>query len=122
MKNANRAKVLETIVVIMTGMLVLWLFFKVKILITLAVVVGLIGAFVPSLARWIHWAWYKLAEGMGFVMSKVLLSLVFYVFLFPIALLYRMGNKDHLQLKKKPDTYWTLRNHQYTGRDLENSW
>lgn len=113
---------LETIVVIMTGMLVLWLFFKVKILITLAVVVGLIGAFVPSLARWIHWAWYKLAEGMGFVMSKVLLSLVFYVFLFPIALLYRMGNKDHLQLKKKPDTYWTLRNHQYTGRDLENSW
>lgn len=122
MKTTNRAKELETCIVIMTGLLVFWLIYKVKILITLAVVIGLIGAFIPSIARWIHWAWYKLADALGFVMSKVLLSVVFFIFLFPIAVVARMFNKDHLQLKRKPDTYWTSRGHKYSGKDLEQSW
>lgn len=113
---------METSVVIMTGLLIFWFIFKVKVLVTIAVLVGLIGAFIPSLAHWIHWAWYKLADAMGFVMSKVLLSVVFFVFLLPIAILYRMFSKDNLQLKKKTDTYWTSRGHKYSAKDLEQTW
>lgn len=113
---------METCLVIATGLLVIWFFKPVKGLIIAAAVVGFIGAFIPSLAKWINWFWYKLAEVMGFVMSKVLLSIVFYVFLFPIALIYRMTKKDTLQLKKKSDTYWTSRSHSYSSKDLEQVW
>jgi hypothetical protein len=122
MQNMNREKHLETCLVIATGLLVIWFFKPVKGLIIAAAVVGFIGAFIPSLAKWINWFWYKLAEVMGFVMSKVLLSIVFYVFLFPIALIYRMTKKDTLQLKKKSDTYWTSRSHSYSSKDLEQVW
>ncbi len=112
----------QTCLVIMTGLLVLWFIYSVKWLVTAAVVIGLIGAFVPIAAKGINWAWYKLAEGMGWVMSKVLLSVVFYLFLFPIALIARLFSKDTLQLKRRPDTYWTQRDHEYSSKDLENGW
>ena len=106
----------------MTGLLVFWWIKRIDVLIIIAIATGVIGAFIPFLAKWIDWAWYKLAEGMGWVMSKVLLSVVFYVFLFPIAMLARISKKDVLQLKKKPDSYWTEREHQYSGKDLDNAW
>ena len=59
----------------------------------LNIVVGVVGAFIPSLAKWVDWAWYKLSEVMGWVMSRVMLSLVFFVFLFPVALLSRVFGK-----------------------------
>lgn len=120
--NNSREKQLETCLVIATGLMVIWYFTRKDALIYAAIAVGLIGAFVPALAKWVHWAWYKLAEGMGWVMSKVILTLVFYLFLFPISILYRLSNKDLLQLKRKTKGYWTERNHAYTAKDLENMW
>lgn len=113
----------ETCLVIATGILVIYLLHPAKPLIYSAIALGVIGAFVPLLAKWVDWAWYKLAEVMGWVMSKVMLSLIFFVFLFPVALLSRVfGKKDSLQLKKKSGSYWTERNHVYEGKDLENVW
>lgn len=112
----------ETCLVIMTGLLVFWMIYQVKVLVTIAIAIGIIGAFIPTLAGWIHWVWYKIADVMGWVMSKVLLSAIFFLFLFPLALIYRMFNKDNLQLKKKPDSYWTNRQHAYSAKDLENVW
>ena len=118
----ERQKQLETCLVISTGLIVFWFIYGAKILLTIALVIGLIGVFVPALAKWVNWAWYKLADVMGFVMSKVLLSIVFFVFLFPVALLAKLFKKDTLQLNKKPDTYWTERKHQYSAKDLEEVW
>lgn len=112
----------ETCLVIMSGLLVFWLIYQVKVLVTIALAIGLIGAFLPSIAKWVHWAWYKLADVMGWVMSKVLLSAIFFLFLFPIALLYKLTGKDTLQMKKKAGSYWTGRNHKYSAKDLENTW
>ena len=118
----NRAKQLETCLVIATGLMVFWLIFKKPELIYVAIALGVIGAFMPFLAKWVAWVWYKIAEVMGYIMSRVLLSLVFFVFLFPISVIYRMFNKDALQLKKKGNSYWTERDHSYSAKDLENAW
>jgi hypothetical protein len=87
-----------------------------------AVALGLIGMFFDFLAEKIHWAWMKLAEGIGWVMSKVILSIVFYVFLLPFALLSRLTGSNNLQLKKKGDSYYHTRNHVYRNNDLEKVW
>ena len=120
----NRQKNLETCLVIATGLLLFWLIYEAKPLIIAAFVIGLIGVFFDTVAGWITWVWYKIAEVMGGIMSKVLLSLVFFGFLAPIAFLYRIFNKDTLQLKKKGNTgsYWTERSHTYQKKDLEQMW
>lgn len=123
MKTTHNGDYRETALVIVSGLLVFWFIYEIKILLYIALVIGLIGAFVPSVSKLINWAWYKLAEGMGWIMSKVILSVVFFIFLFPIALLSRIfGKRDPLNLKRPSDSTWVERNHGYTGKDLENMW
>lgn len=121
-ENMDKIRIKDTCLVIASGLLVFWLLYKVDLLIYVAIAVGVIGAFIPFLAKWLDWAWYKLAEGMGWVMSKVILSIVFFVFLFPIAQIAKLSRKDSLQLKRRNSTYWTSRDHQYAARDLDNAW
>ena len=64
----------------------------------------------------------QIGGGDGYIMSRVLLSIVFFLILFPISLVYRMFNKDTLQLKRKEGSYWTERDHKFTGDDLKQVW
>lgn len=60
---------------------------------------------------------------MGWVMSKVILSIIFYLFLFPIALLARLFGNNPMRLKKSSESsYYVDRNHTYSSGDLENPW
>jgi hypothetical protein len=123
----NREKELEIILTICVGLLVIYFATKQqhRWLITLSIGLGIIGAFSKLLTAKIAWAWMKLGEAMGFVMSKVVLSLIFFLFLIPIAMLTRLfsRSKDSLQLKKiSGSSYYFERNHTYTAKDLENTW
>jgi hypothetical protein len=119
----KREKVLETMLAISLGLVVLSVVFHARMLIGIAVIVGIIGLFIKPLAEKIAWLWVKLAEGLGFVTSKILLSLVFFLVLVPVALLHRLSVKNHLQLKRSTDeTYYVVRNHRYTPKDFENTW
>jgi hypothetical protein len=118
----EKIKQKETILTIVLGLLVIYLVKKAKILLWIIFGVGLSGLFSDYLTEKIHWLWMKISHIMGSVMSKVLLSIIFYVFLFPIALLARMSNKNILQLKKSSGSYYAERNHAYKKEDLENIW
>lgn len=123
---ATREKELETILTLCVALVVLFFVTKKQhaYYLTLSVLLGLIGMFSKYLTAKISWAWLKLGELMGSVMSKVILSAVFFVFLFPIALLARLFSKNNsLQLKKATaDTYYFTRNHKYVAKDLDNVW
>lgn len=119
----NERKHQETILVISAGLLVFYYFFRdLTWLVWGALTLNLIGAFLPKIAGYISWAWFKLAEGMGFVMSKVILSLVFYIFLFPIAMLSKLFTHKDFLLKKDSITTWHDKNHTYRSDDLEKMW
>ena len=122
----SRAKDLETILTICVFLVIIFLFGKAhhKYFLTLSVLLGLTGMFSKYLTAKISWAWWKLSELMGAVMSRVILSIIFFVFLVPIAFLSRLfSKKDNLQLKKTTgDTYYISRNHLYETKDLENGW
>lgn len=87
-----------------------------------AVILGLTGMFLENISRHIHRVWFKLAEAMGFVMNKLILGLVFFVFLLPFSLLKKLGSTDVLQRKPGSKTLFTIRNHTYTPRDFEKTW
>ncbi len=123
---STREKELETILTLCVSLAVLFFITKKQhaYYLTLSIVLGLIGMFSKYLTSKISWAWLKLGEMMGAVMSKVILSAVFFLILFPIALLSRLFSKsNNLQLKKpSTDSYYFTRNHEYEAKDLENVW
>jgi ABC-type multidrug transport system fused ATPase/permease subunit len=119
-QNQDRYK---TILVIVTGLLVIAMIFKISWLITVAMLIGIVSAFIPVAAKGIEWFWLKLAMGLGWVNSRILLSLVYFLFLLPIAWLSRFFTKDPLTLRnRKTSSLFSDRNHLYTKKDLENIW
>lgn len=117
----NDSSTPKTQLVIVTGLLVLaWLFGSIY-LVYAAGVVGLLS-FVPPIGHRLVWGWYKLAEGLGWVNSRVLLSIVYYVVVTPIAVLFRLFGNDPLLLKDKKGSIYNYREHTYSKEDLENPW
>jgi len=123
---ATREKELETILTLCVVLVIIFFVTKKQhaYYLTLSVILGLIGMFSKLLTSKISWAWLKLGELMGAVMSKVILSLIFFVFLFPVAMLSRAfsRSKNSLQLQKEESSYYFTRNHKYEAKDLENVW
>ncbi len=109
--------------VIVTGMLVLYFIFKSQYFLIAGVAVGVISIAIPAGGDLIVKGWYKIAEILGAINGKILLSLVFFVVLFPVAMLAKIGKKNPLSLKKEDnDSVFVERNHKYTPKDLEQVW
>lgn len=118
----KKEKSLETILVLVLALLIFYWFSKRPYLLSAAIILGAIGILVPALAKKIHWAWMKLSQAMGYVMSKVLLTFIFVVFLLPLSLLSRAFGKNTLKLKGGQPSYFKVRNFTYTRESLENVW
>ena len=85
--------------------------------------IGLLSLISGFVAKWIEWAWLKLALGLGWVNSRILLSVIYFVFLLPIAWVSRLFTKDPLKLKAKTaSSLYNVRDHEYKKEDLENIW
>ncbi|MCB0795339.1 MAG: hypothetical protein KDB88_11435 [Flavobacteriales bacterium] len=113
----------ETMLAISTGMLVLYFIFDKPWMVVVAAVAGGIGLLFPMLAHVITKGWLKLAQALGWFNGRVLLSLVFFVVLTPIALLRRMGKSDSLVLRpRREGSLWTVRDHTYVPEDLKDPW
>lgn len=111
----------KTQLVIVTGLLVLGAIFQEEAFAYAALLIGVLS-FISPIGSRIVWAWYKLAEGLGWFNSRVLLSVVYYGIVTPIALLFRLFGNDPLLLKDKKGSMYNFRDHTYTKEDLENPW
>lgn len=117
----NDSSTPKTQLVIVTGMLVLaWIFGSIYFVYA-AGIIGL-SSFISPIGNRIVWAWYKLAEGLGWFNSRVLLTLIYYLIVTPIALLFRLFGNDPLLLKDIKGSMFNFREHSYTKEDLENPW
>lgn len=66
--------------------------------------------------------WFGLSHVMGAVMSKVLLSVVFFLVVTPMGLLRKAMGKDPMQtraFKKDTGSVFKTRDHLFTGKDIE---
>ncbi len=84
----------------------------------------ILGAIVPLLLKPIYLIWMTFAAIIGWVMTRVILSVVFYFIITPIGILTRILGKDFLALKKvKSDSYWNSRDSDYeTNQDYEKQY
>jgi hypothetical protein len=69
-----------------------------------------VGALFPGLLRPFHGPWMKFAEILGYVNTRILLGLFFFVGVTPTGLLMRLAKKDPMErsFKRKGEaSYWT---------------
>jgi hypothetical protein len=117
---SNSAK---TVLIISIGFTVVFLLFESKWALNTAIIVGLLGIISNKICDVIDFLWMKLAKVLSFIVPNILLSIIFYLFLFPIAVLSRLfGNKTGLQLKKRPGSLWIERNTQVEKVSFEKMW
>jgi hypothetical protein len=69
---------------------------------------GLAGLARPSLLRWLFVGWMKVAFPLNWIVSELVLALIFYVVLTPLALFFRLVGRDALDLKVSAGraSYW----------------
>jgi Saxitoxin biosynthesis operon protein SxtJ len=119
----KREKHLETILVLVFALGIFYWVSPNSILLVVAGILAFIGIFIPILSEKIHWAWMKLAHAIGFVMSKVLLTLVYLLILLPLAFLSKaFGKKTDIRLKPGFGSNFVDRNFTYTKDSMENTW
>ena len=112
----------STILVISMGLLVLHLIFFWQWAAIVALMVGVVGIVSTFLSKKIEWGWMKLSKFMGYIISNILLSIVFFLFLFPISLLSKMFIKDPLMLSKEYSTYFIDINKEMDKKNFEKIW
>ena len=69
------------------------------------------GLIIPIILKPIYIVWMTFAVILGWFMTRVILSLLFYVIITPIGLVLRIFGKDFLELKKQSvqGSYWNQR-------------
>ncbi len=70
-----------------------------------------LGLTVPLILKPVYRVWMALAVVLGFVMTRVILTLVYYLVMTPIGLIMRLLGKDPLHRKPDPKaaSYWIER-------------
>jgi len=112
----------STILVIVVGFTLLGLLSHKTGLIWTGCCVGILALASSIIEHWIVWVWNKIAHILGTINSKLLLTLTFFLILVPLSLLKKLFSKtDSLKLKQPTDTMWTIRDHQYTKEDLQET-
>jgi hypothetical protein len=77
----------------------------------------------PSVYKPVGKLWFGLSHVLGTVMSKIVLSILFFILVTPLGLARRLLGSDALQLKKwKKDhsSVFKVRNHTFTASDIQH--
>jgi len=120
---APKSNPTQTVLVITVGFLILYLVFRQISLLYISVGVGIVGLLSSYLRNKIEWLWFKLTHLLSLIVPNILLGIVFYIILTPIAFFANLsGKKDTLQIKKPKDSAFVTLNKKFTAADLNNPW
>ncbi len=117
----NKTNPKSTVLVISMGFLVIHLFTAIPFFLYIAAAVGILGLFEP-MSKIIDKLWMGLAKILSYIIPTILLSLIFYLILCPLALASRIVNKDPLMLKSGYESYWVADEMEPDKESLEKPW
>ncbi|TVR13120.1 MAG: hypothetical protein EA391_14490 [Balneolaceae bacterium] len=113
----------KTVLTITTALLVVYLFTGWQWTIWTGVILGVAALFSKTASGFIHSGWMKLAYLLSLIIPKILLTIIFYFILLPLALISRIVNKEPaLKLRNNSDTMYTERMKTFTKEDFEKPW
>jgi len=77
----------------------------------IGITLSLIAIAIPSVLKPVYWMWMIFATILGWIMTRVILSILFYIVFSPIGLILRLFGKQFIELQwnKESSTYWNYR-------------
>ena len=102
--------------------LVAWYFRGQNVLVIVAMVLHVVNMTNPRLFRPAAVVWFRLSHALGFVVSRLALTIIFFGVVTPIGVIRRALGADAMQLKAFKagrGSVMDRRDHAYTGRDIE---
>ncbi len=122
-KTKKKGNPVTTMLVISMGLVVIYMKTQLQWLLNIALIIGLIGIFSTYLSSLIDIAWMKLAKLLSFIVPNILLSLVFFAFLYPLSLISKIfSKKDSLMLSPGRTTTFETVNKTFNKEIFEKSW
>ncbi len=113
----------QTVLVICTGLVLVYFIFDVRWVLYVAFGLGLLSILSTWISLKVEWVWFKLTYLLSLIVPNVLLGLIFFLFLTPIAFLASLfAKKDSFLLKKPENSAYQVINKKYNAGDLENPW
>lgn len=79
-----------------------------QLFITVGTILFILGVAIPVVLNPIYWAWMIFVTILGWFMTRLILSLLFYVIITPIGLISRFSGKQFLELRWdiSRSSYW----------------
>lgn len=89
-------------------------------LISIAAVLSVLSVVAPSLLRPVYRGWMRFGEVLGWINTRIILTLVFFLVVTPIGLLMRLFGRSPMEPARRGDSYWSdVEPHSYGDRHVE---
>ena len=102
--------------------LILVIITKIFLFNVIALVLLIINMTIPAFYKPVAIIWFGLSHLMGTIVSKIILSVIFYVLVTSVGLIRRFAGYDQLQLKKwkkNSSSVFTIRDHTFQPDDID---
>ena len=74
----------------------------------------------PRSLRYVHWIWIRIGFVLGWINSRIVLTILFFVVILPMGLLMRAFGRDPVSRKLDPDaTTYRIRSRERTRENME---
>ena len=113
----------DTGMVVVLLLLILGHLLKLPLLYTIAIPVLIITIVLLVVFKPLAFIWFGLALLLGFIMSRIILSLIFFILVFPTGLIRKLLGKDSLSLKlwkKGKESVFKKREYTFVSEDIKN--
>lgn len=119
----QKSEPIKTVLSITIGFLILFIVTNWKGLIYLSLFIGIISILSENLSKIIDFYWKKLTWILNTIVQNILLTLIFFFFLFPIAILSRLfRRKDPLNIKNNSNSLFKIENKKFNKDSFEKLW
>lgn len=118
----DKSKQIETVFVIVLGLVAVYWFNRWNGWLIAAFVIGFVSLLVPVFRSLVYRGWTGLSMLMGELMGRIMLTLVYILILLPLSLVVRKKLRQGIRNKAGDGSYFTERNHTYDKKDLTNLW
>ncbi len=113
----------KTILTLVIGFLLISHYFDNQPMYYIALSIAISSLISEKLAELVVYIWIKLAEILGWINARIILSIVFYLILTPIAFLSKVFKKeDNLNRTNNKNSLFVEKKHTFMKEDFENVW
>ena len=118
----NKYKTIITILSILTWLVILHLITKIIIILYFATLLLILILTSYKSRNFIIYLWTKFGELLGFINSRIILFILFYLFITPYSLFLRIVLRKSSILVKNNLTSFIKKDRAYSANDFRNMW